>query len=64
MKEAWEFSRMTGVRLVFTQLSTNWVHDIIRWVPNQLPTDTAVIIGYSKRFGELPIIEWGDISTI
>ena len=30
LDEAWEFCQVTGVRLVYTQLSVNWIHEAAR----------------------------------
>jgi len=52
----------TGVRLVYAQLSTNWVHDAVRWACVDLTVEEAVVLGNLRRFGELPMLEWGTIS--
>ena len=51
----------TGVRLVYTQLSTDWVHDAARWACVDLTDEEAVVMGQLRRFGELPMLEWGKI---
>jgi hypothetical protein len=55
-------SQRTGVRLVYTQLSTGWVHDAARWACVDLTGDESVVMGNLRRFGVLPMIEWGTIS--
>ena len=62
LDEAWKFCQGTGVRLVYTQLSVNWVHEAARWACVRLPNEVAVILGDWKRFGKLPIVEWGNVT--
>ena len=52
----------TGVRLVYTQLSMNWVHDAVRWAFADLSGEEAVVLGNHRRFGELPMLEWGTVT--
>jgi hypothetical protein len=59
--QAWEFCERTGVRLVYVQLSTNWVHEAARWACVDLPEKVAVVMGNQRKFGELPVIEWGRV---
>ena len=59
LDEAWKFCQRTGVRLVYTQLSVDWVHEAARWEFNQLPAEVAVVTGNPRRFGKLPMVEWG-----
>lgn len=54
----------SGVRLVYVQLSKNWVHESARWACVDLPKDVAVVMGNMKRFGELPVIEWGRMNGL
>ena len=54
----------TGVRLVYTQLSTGWVHDAARWACVDLAGEEAVVMGNLRRFGELPMLEWGKVTSI
>lgn len=56
-----ELCRRTGVRLVYAQLSTGWVHDAARWACVDLTKEEAVVMGNQKRFGELPMMEWGEV---
>jgi hypothetical protein len=63
LQEALKLSRRTGMRLVYTQLSTNWVHEAARWACVNLEPDVAVAMGDQKRFGELPVIEWGNMKA-
>ena len=59
LDQARELCEWTGIRLVYVQLSTNWVHESARWACVDLPSEVAVILGDSRRFGELPVLEWG-----
>ncbi|HSG43352.1 MAG TPA: hypothetical protein VLA72_09380 [Anaerolineales bacterium] len=52
----------TGARLVYTQLSTGWVHNAVRWACMDLTENESVVMGNLRRFGVLPMIEWGTIS--
>lgn len=61
LDQARNLCERTGVRLVFAQLSTNWVHEAARWACVDLPDEVAVVMGSSRRFGELPVIEWGKV---
>lgn len=54
----------TGIRLVYAQLSTNWVNESARWACINLPKDVAVVMGNMNKFGELPIVEWGDFKPV
>lgn len=64
LNEAREFCRETGVRLVYTQLSPDWVHEAAGWAFDNLRSEVAVIMGSSRRFGELPMLEWGTVSAV
>ena len=64
LKSAWMFCRRTGVRLVYAQVSTEWVHNTVRWACNQLPLDIAVVLADHRRFGELPTIELGKVTEL
>ena len=55
--------RRTGARLVYTQLSTNWVHEAARWACVDLSGEEAVVMGNLRRFGELPMLEWGKVTN-
>jgi hypothetical protein len=57
--DAWKFCQETGVRLVFVQLSVNWVTETVRWAFGKIPQEVAVVMGNKKRFGKLPTLEWG-----
>ncbi len=59
LAEALEFCRKTGIRLVYAQLSPKWVNNIARWASTNLPENAAVVMGNRKKFGELPVVEWG-----
>ncbi len=62
--EAVRFCQKTGVRLVYAQLSMDWVGKAARWGIANLPVNAAVVMGDMHRFGELPMVEWGAISTL
>ena len=57
--DALEFCQETGVRLVYVQLSVNWVQETARWAFEKLHPEVAVVMENPKRFGELPPVEWG-----
>jgi hypothetical protein len=57
--EALAFCRETGVRLVYAQVSPNWVRKAARWAFKNLPDDIAVVTGNGRKYGKLPVIEWG-----
>jgi hypothetical protein len=61
LKKARELSQRTGVRLVYVQLSMKWVYETVRWASVNLPAEVAVVLGDWRRFGELPILEWGKV---
>ena len=62
LRQAIQLSERTGVRLVFTLLSVPWVHEAARWACANLPEEVAVVMGERKRFGELPVMEWGRVT--
>ena len=64
LSEAQKFCDRTGVRLVYVQLSTNWVHEAVRWACVDLPKEVAVVMGNERKFGKLPVLEWGRIALI
>ena len=51
----------TGIRLVYVQLSTHWVHEAARWACVDLSKEMAVVMGNQRRIGKLPILEWGKV---
>ncbi|MEP0807266.1 MAG: hypothetical protein HRF47_17425 [Chloroflexota bacterium] len=59
LEQALSLCKRTGVRLVYVQLSRKWVHESARWACVDLPEEVAVVFGNMKRFGELPVMEWG-----
>ena len=63
LDRALKFCKRTSVRLVYTQLSTKWVHDSARWGLANLNQEVAVVLADQRRFGELPVPEWGKITT-
>jgi hypothetical protein len=63
LDRALKFCKRTGVRLVYTQLSTKWVHDSARWGLTNLSPEVAVVMGDQRKFGELPVLEWRKITN-
>ena len=59
LASAVKFCQKTGGRLVYVQLSVNWVQNAARWAFEYLPPEVAVVMGNQRRFGELPTVEWG-----
>ncbi|MBI5933850.1 MAG: hypothetical protein HY867_09095 [Chloroflexi bacterium] len=62
LRQAIQLSERTGVRLVFSLLSSPWVHEAARWACTNLPDDVAVVMGERRWFGELPVMEWGRVT--
>lgn len=62
LAEAWEFCQKTGTRLVYAQLSVDWVHEAACWAFEKLHPGVAVVMSNKRRFGELPMVEWGRIT--
>ena len=58
LKSAWKFCKRTGVRLVYAQLSPDWVQEAASWSFTNLPPRTAIVKGNSKKFGTLSLVEW------
>jgi hypothetical protein len=58
LKTAIKFSRKTGVRLVYAQLSPDWVQEAASRSFTNLPPGTAIVKGNSKKFGNLSLVEW------
>lgn len=63
LNQALKFCNRTGVRLVYTQLSTKWVQEAARWGLTNLSPEVAVVMGDQRKFGSLPSVEWGKITT-
>ena len=61
--EAIKICRETGVRLIYAQVSPDWVKKAVCWGIEKLPSDTAVIMSGWNKFGTLPIVEWGKITA-
>jgi hypothetical protein len=61
LDQAYRFCKRVGVRLVYTQLSTNWVREAARWACVGLPKEVAVVMRSFKEFGKLPNVEWGRV---
>lgn len=63
LRQARVFCERTGVNLVYAQLGPRWVREAVRWACTQLSATTAVVLGDPRRFGMLPIIEWGGVTA-
>jgi hypothetical protein len=59
--QARDLCKRSGVRLVYLQLSMQWVQDFVHWSNQHLSSQSAIVSGNPKRFGELPPVEWGKI---
>lgn len=64
MTSALEFCQVTGVRLVYAQISPKWVQKAVGLALSPLPPDMAVVMSNIRRFGRLPTVEWGSITMI
>jgi hypothetical protein len=62
--EALAFCRETGVRLVYAQVSPNWVRKAALWAFKDLSDDIAVVMGDKKKYGKLSSVEWGGVTQI
>ena len=62
LSQAIQFSERTGVRLKFALLSTHWVREAARWAFAQIPSEVAVVMKDWRKYGELPILEWGSVT--
>jgi hypothetical protein len=59
---ALKYCKGTGMRLVYAQLSTPWVHDAVADACDGLPDWTALVLGNHRQLGELPQVEWGKVA--
>jgi hypothetical protein len=64
LEQALLFSRRTGARLVFAQLSPSWVKETVKWGIENIPPTTAVVLSEWGKFGKLPMVEWGRVTTL
>ncbi len=62
LTQAINLCRRTGARLVYTQLSRKWVREAVKWGCLGLPEDVAIVLGDWRKFGELPMVEWGIVT--
>lgn len=62
LNSAWRFCQRTGARLVYAQLSPNWVLETVTWALGPLPENVAVTMGDRRKFGKLPSLEWGRVT--
>ena len=62
--QAIQLSERTGVWMVFAHLGPHWVHEAARWACVKLPLNLAVAMGDWRRFGKLPILEWGKLTGL
>ena len=63
LEQALIFCRRTGARLVFAQLSLNWVQKAARQGMTNLANDVAVVMGCENQFGKLSSLEWGKVNA-
>lgn len=63
LKSAFRFCQRTGARLVYAQISPRWVQEVVSVALGPLPPNAAAVIENKGRFGELPTVEWGQISN-
>jgi len=64
LASALEFCQQTGVRLVYAQISPKWVQKAVGMALSPLPPDMAAVTASTRRFGKLPTVEWGSITTL
>lgn len=64
LEQALLFSRRTGARLVYAQLSPNWVKEAVKWGIEYIPLGCAVVLSEWGKFGKLPMVEWGQVTTL
>ncbi len=64
LASALEFCQQTGVRLVYAQVSPKWVQKAAGMALGPLPPDMAAVMANTRRFGKLPTIEWGIVTSI
>jgi hypothetical protein len=64
LASALEFCQQTGIRLVYAQISPPWVQKAVGMVLGPLPPDMAAVTASTRRFGKLPTVEWGSITTL
>jgi hypothetical protein len=64
LASALEFCQQTGVRLVYAQISPKWVQKAVGMALSPLPPDMAAVTASTRRFGKLPTVEWGAITTL
>jgi len=62
LRKAHFLCKRTGARLVYVQLSPRWVLEAAGSVCRGLPQEVAVVLGGWRRFGKLPIVEWGQVT--
>lgn len=62
--QARKLCERTGVRLVYIQLSTKWVHEVAQWAFVDLTSEEAVVMGNQRKFGELPMLEWEKVCCL
>jgi hypothetical protein len=62
LEKAMTLCKRTGMRLVYTQLSTKWVQEVVARACVVLSPEVAVVMGNRGMFGELPPVEWGKFS--
>jgi hypothetical protein len=64
LASALQFCQQTGVRLVYAQISPKWVQKAVGMALGPLPPDMAAVTASTRKFGKLPTVEWGTITTL
>ena len=64
LDQAIDLCKRTGVRLIYAQLGTHWVHEAACWACVNLPEDVAVVMDKAGKFEKLPNVEWGKINKL
>jgi len=64
LASALQFCQQTGIRLVYAQISPKWVQKAVGMALGPLPPDMAAVMTSTRRFGKLPTVEWGSITTL
>jgi hypothetical protein len=60
---ALKYCKETGMWLVYTQLSSPWVHNAVAEACVSLPEWVAVVLGDHRQFGVLPVVEYCKVRT-
>ena len=57
------YARERELNLVFAVLAIPWVQKVLRTAFMNIEPHVAVIVGDWRTFGELPVIQWGRVTT-